>query len=360
MTPIETFSSYFDGQLAVIILLVILSLLLVFIGIKTVPDGNGRIVERFGRRHRVLLPGINIIVPFLDKIKRNGFDQLSVRLVDGGSVNLWNKNGDISLAEQRMDPKELKLLAKDNSEIYVDSVVYFRITNPMKAVYDVAAFEASFISLVETTLRQEVGRQDGDSIITAREIMGENLRSVLQEAGTNWGIQIIRVEIEDVHFNPEVAEKLSEARERELIRRAELIEKKAEAEQQILIADATKKSNILEAEGIKEATIQKAEGEKQAQILKAEGEFEQDRLQAEGRFLAQSREKEGEAKGFAAIVDALSNDPSAIIALQSLRAQEKVAESLGKSNNALIIPSETAGLFGAAASIIKGYEQLTK
>jgi regulator of protease activity HflC (stomatin/prohibitin superfamily) len=188
--------------------------------------------------------------------------------------------------------------------------------------------------------------------------MGESLRSALQEAGTNWGIQIIRVEIEDVHFNPEVAEKLSEAREKELIRRAELIEKQAEAEQQVLLAEANKKSTILEAEGVKQAQIMKAEGEKQAQILKAEGEFEQDRLQAEGRYLAESREKEGEAKGFAAIVEALSNDPNAIIALQALRAQENVADSLGKSNNALIIPSETAGLFGAAASILKGYEQL--
>lgn len=351
-----------DGMLVTIILLIVFALLLIFMGLQIVPDGTGRIVERLGRRHRVLMPGVNMIVPVIDRIKKNGFDQLSV-MVKGGeepSANLWNTKGNISLAEQRMDPRELRLLARDNSEIFVDSVAYFKIVDPMRAAYDVAAFESTFISLIETTLRQEVGRQDGDTIVTSRDTMGENLRAELQEAAGNWGVQVIRVEIEDIHFSSDVAQKLSEARERELIRRAELVEKQAEAEQQILLADAAKKAAILEAEGIREADIKKAEGEKEAQILKAQGEFEQDKLQAEGRFLAESREKEGEAKGFAAIVSALSKDPDAIIALQALRAQESVADSLGKSNNALIVPSDTAGLFGAAASIIKGYEQLKK
>ena len=350
------------GMLVTIILLVVFSILLVFLGVKIVPDGHGRIVERLGRRHRVLMPGINVIIPILDRIKKSGFDQFAVS-VEGGiqpSKPLWNSKGDISLAEQRMDPREGKYLAKDNSEIWVDTVAYFRIVDPMKATYDVAAFESTFISLIETTLRQEVGRQDGDTIITARDTMSESLRSVLQEATTNWGTQIIRVEIENIHFNSEVAEKLSEARENELLRRAELVAKQAVAEQQILLADAEKQSAILQAEGEKEAAIKIAEGQKQSQILVAQGQFEQEKLQAEGQFLAKSREKEGEAQGFAAIASALEKEPNAIVALETLRAQERVAESLGKSNNALIVPSETAGLFGAAASIAKGYQQLIK
>ena len=352
------------GMLVVIGLLVVLAVLFIWTGMQIVPDGYGRIVERLGRRHRVLMPGINITVPVIDRIKKSGFDQLSVTHMDdeGGkkSVALWNKRGNVSLAEHRMDPPKGHFLAKDNSDIWVDSVAYFRIVDPMKAAYDVAAFEPTFTSLIETTLRQEVGRQDGDSIITSREIMGENLRSALQEAAGAWGVQIIRVEIEDIHFNKEVARELSEARERELTRRAQLVERKGEAEQKILMSDATKKASILEAEGIREAKIKEAEGEKQAQILRAEGEFEKDKLKAEGEYLGESRKKEGEAKGFAAIVTALSQNPDAIVALQALSAQERVAESLGKSNNALIVPSDTAGLFGAAASIIKGYEHMKK
>jgi regulator of protease activity HflC (stomatin/prohibitin superfamily) len=350
------------GMLATIMVLAAFAALLIFLGLQIVPDGHGRIVERLGRRHRVLMPGINIIIPVLDRIKKRGFDQLSV-MVKGGaepSNKLWNPRGDISLAEQRMDPKEERYLAKDNSEIWVDSVAYFRLDDPMKAVYDVAAFEATFVSLIETTLRQEVGRQDGDTIITSRDTMSENLRSALQEASTNWGIHVLRVEIENIRFNTEVARKLSEAREQELLRRAELVEKKAVAEQQILLADAEKKSIILKAEGEREAAIKTAEGTKEAQILVAQGEFEKDKLEAEGQYLAKSREKEGEAKGFAAITAALEKDPNAIVALETLRAQERVAESLGQSNNTLIVPSETAGLFGAAASIAKGYQKLIK
>jgi len=351
-----------SGMLSTIFLLLLFALLFVFVGTKIVPDGNGRIVERLGRRHRVLTPGINIIIPFLDRVKTRGFDQLSVMVNNGEdpSQNLWDSKGNISLAEQRMDPREMRYLAKDNSEIWVDCVAYFQLTDPMKAAYDVASFEATFVSLIETVLRQEVGRQDGDTIITARDSMGENLRSALQEASTNWGVHILRVEIENIRFNIEVQQKLSEARESELLRRAELVEKTAVAEQQLLLADAAKKAAILEAEGERESAIKKAEGIKQAQILVAQGQFEQEKLEAEGRFLAQSREKEGEALGFAAIAVALENNPNVIVALETLRAQERVAESLGQSNNALIVPSETAGLFGAAASIVKGYQQLIK
>ena len=134
----------------------IYSLLLVFLGVKIIPDGYGRIVERLGRRHRVLMPGVNINISFLDRIKTRGFDQFTV-MVDGGnepSKPLWNSKGDVSLAEQRMDPKEARYLAKDNSEIWVDAVAYFRLIDPMKIAYDVPAFESNFVSIIETNLRQ--------------------------------------------------------------------------------------------------------------------------------------------------------------------------------------------------------------
>ena len=106
--------------------------------------------------------------------------------------------------------------------------------------------------------------------------------------------------------------------------------------------------------------IPQIEAKKEAQILVAQGEFEEAKLKAEAEFLANSREKEGEAKGFAAIAAALKEDANAIVALEALRAQEEVAKALGSSDNALIVPSETAGLFGAAASIVKGYQHMTK
>ena len=208
-------------------------------------------------------------------------------------------------------------------------------------------FEESFETLIETTLRQEVGKYDGDSIVTSRDTLGDALKQGLMEAAKNWGIEVKRVEIEDLSFDEEVTRSLSDARQEELKRRAELVAKKADAEQLTLEAEAKRKAAILEAEGVAEAMR-----------LKAQGDFDAKKLEAEANFLLQSREQEGIAQGYAAIAKSLKENPEAIVALEGLKAQAKIAESIGQSQNALIVPSETAGLFGAVASLAKGYDAI--
>jgi regulator of protease activity HflC (stomatin/prohibitin superfamily) len=174
------------------------------------------------------------------------------------------------------------------------------------------------------------------------------MRLALEEATASWGLVIRRVEIETIQFTKQVQEKLSQAREAELIRRSELIAEQQKRDTEILAAEGEKKSSIL-----------KAEGEKQSQILIAEGKFEAQRLEAEGKFLLVSREQEGVAQGFAAINQALADRPDALIAIESLKAQVEVAQGLGASNNLLVVPAETAGLFGAAGAILNGLSGLT-
>jgi regulator of protease activity HflC (stomatin/prohibitin superfamily) len=331
-----------DGQIATFVAIVLFLLLFIFTGVKRVDEGRAKIIERLGRRHKVIRPGLNVIVPILDKVKTNDF--VLETILDGTRMPLVSKAG-ISIAEHRMDPPVQKLMARDNSEINIDSVVYFRITDPIKIVYDVNDFAGSFESLIQTTLRQEVGKYDGDTIITARETLSDALKTTLLDASNSWGITVLRVEIEHIGFEEKVNKALSEAREEELLRRADLVAKKAEAEQQLLLAEAKRKADILEAEG-----------EKQAIVLRAEGDFQAKKLEAEGAFLIQSREQEGKAKGYAAIATALKENPEAIVALEALKAQALVAESLGNSSNSMIIPAETAGLFGAMGSIMKAYE----
>lgn len=322
----------------------LLVLVLLLKGIKVVPEGRAKIVERLGRRNKTIYPGINIIIPFVDRVKiiKEGV----TTKVRGTSISLVD-NGAIILAEQRMDPTSKLLLAKDNSQINVDPIVYFRVTDPARLVYDVQDFEEAFETLIETTLRQEVGKYDGDSIVTSRDTLGDALKQGLMEAAKTWGIEVKRVEIEDLSFDEEVTRSLSDARQEELKRRAELVAKKADAEQLTLEAEAKRKAAILEAEGIAEAMR-----------LKAQGEFDAKKLEAEANFLLQSREQEGIAQGYAAIAKSLKENPEAIVALEGLKAQAKIAESIGQSQNALIVPSETAGLFGAAASLAKGYEAI--
>jgi regulator of protease activity HflC (stomatin/prohibitin superfamily) len=152
---------------------------------------------------------------------------------------------------------------------------------------------------------------------------------------------------------------LSQARRAELIRRAELVAAKAEAEQKVMSAEAEKRAVTLLAEGQKVAMITSAEGKKQENILIAEGEFQKAKLEAEAKFLMASREEEGRAQGYAALNNALANNADAIIALESVKAQIQIAESLGRSNSSLIVPMETAGLFGAAAAAIKGFKSIS-
>ena len=331
-------------ELVLFIAVAILVIVILINGIRIVPEGRAKIVERLGRRHKTIFAGINIIIPFLDRVKN--INERVTTKVKGSSESLIDR-GSVVLAEQRMDPYGKKLLAKDNSQIFVDPIVYFRVTDPAKLIYDVTNFEDSFETLIETALRQEVGKYDGDTIVTSRDTLGDALKQTLLNASVSWGIEIRRVEIEELSFDEEVTRSLSDARQEELKRRAELVAQKAEAEQLTLAADAKKKAAVLEAEGVKEAAI-----------LKAQGEFEAQKLEAEARFLLQSREQEGIAQGYAAISRALKENPEAIVALEALKALAKIADSIGNSNNALIVPSDTAGLFGAFASLAKGYETL--
>ena len=348
-----------SGMTVTLLLLVLIAIIFIVYGVEKVPDGKARIVERMGKRHKVLRPGINIKIPFIDSIKWRDV-KLYTYLDNGQSrADLINKDGDISLAEHRMDPSKLKLLGKDNSEITINAVAYFKIVDPMKAVYEVAEFAETLQSIILTTLRQEVGRLDSDTVVTARESLSENLRVVLQEASVNWGIKIIRVEIEDIAFDQEVVDQLSRARAMELVRRTQLVAAKAEAEQKVMSAEAEKRAVTLLAEGQKIAMITSAEAEKQQKILLAEGDFQKAKLDAEGKFLMASREEEGRAQGYAALNNAISNNADAIIALESVKAQILIAESIGKSNSSLIVPMETVGLFGAAAAALKGIKTIS-
>lgn len=346
MSNFENFFNFSSLSPDVILYLAVavLVLILVIAGVKTVPEGRAKLVERLGRRHRTLYPGINFIIPILDKVRKIERNRVSTK-VRGKLISLIDERGALILAEQRMDPASKILLARDNSQINVDPVVYFKPRDAARLIYDVTDFQSAFETLIETTLRQEVGKYDGDTIVTSRDSLNDALKSNLKNAADTWGIEITRVEIEDLSFDEEVTRSLSDARQEELKRRAELVAEKAAAEQRTLKAEATRKAAILEAEGVKEALI-----------LEAQGKFEAQKLEAEAKFLMQSREQEGIAQGFAAIAKALQENPEAIVALEALKAQAKIAESIGNSSNALIIPSETAGLFGAIGSLTKGLD----
>ena len=308
------------------------------------PEGTVRLVQRLGKYHRMFRPGLNFMIPFIEEPKIPVINTYSrdLEIEEKKTSDLSNMNrskltslvdqkGNITTTEVILDPPEIIVISKDNAEIYPDAIVYFRIVDPVRAVYEVNDLGLSVYKLVETTLRQQIGSMTTDEIIMGREKIGYSVRSALEEASSGWGTVITRVELEEINFPQELQKSLSDQRAAELKGRAE----------------------VVEAERKKEAIILEAEANKQSVILKAEAAFEEDRLKAEAAFLAASREEEGKAKGVEAMARALEKNPDAVAVIRALEAQEKVAESIGKSNSSLIIPQETAGLFGAIKSVGK-------
>lgn len=311
-------------------------LLVVWKSFQRVPEANVRLVERLGKYNRTLKPGINLIIPFIETIKIadiTTYDK-DPASPDGSKTDMRyivSAKGDIPTLELIMDPPQIDAISVDNANVYPDAILYFRIVDPVKATYEVENLGMAIYKLVETTLRQEIGVLDSDEIIKGRESIGNRIKQSLEEASSAWGTAITRVELEEIRFGEEVERALSDQRAAELEGRAA----------------------VAKAEREKEAKIIKAEADKRSIVLAAEAQFEKEKLEAEADYLKASRELEGQAKGTEALTAALEKNPQSIVALEALKAQIEVAQAIGRSQNTLIIPEETAGLVGAIKSIEK-------
>lgn len=307
-----------------------------YMSFQRVPEANVRLVERLGKYTRSLKPGINLIIPFIETIKIadiTTYDK-DPSSPDGARADMRyivSSKGDIPTLEIIMDPPQIDAISVDNANVYPDSILYFRIVDPVKATYEVDNLGMAIYKLLETTLRQEIGVLDSDEIIKGRELIGNKIKQHLEEASSAWGTVITRVEVEEIRFGEEVEKALSDQRAAELEGRA----------------------RVAKAERDREAKVITAEADKRAIVLAAEAQFEKEKLEAEADYLKASRELEGQAKGTEALTKALEKNPQSIVALEALKAQKDVALAIGKSQNTLIIPDETAGLVGAIKSIEK-------
>ncbi|MDC0082436.1 SPFH/Band 7/PHB domain protein [Emcibacteraceae bacterium] len=319
-----------------LIILAVAIIIFVAKGFHTVPESSVRLVERLGKYNRTFRPGINFLIPFIEKLKIPDITTYDRDPTDPENSKtkmryLVNNSGDIPLFEILLDPPAFDAISSDNAIVFPDAVLQFRIVDPVKATYEVENLGMALYTLLMTTLRQEVGIRSADEIIVSRQAIGATVREALEEASSPWGTVISRVEIEEIRFDKEVTAALSDQRVKELEGRA-------------VVAESEKK---------RESLIIDAEASKKAIILAAEAKFEQEKLEAEADYLKASRVLEGQAKGTEALAMALEKNPQAVVALEALKAQIEVAKAIGASNNTLIIPEETAGIFGALKSISK-------
>ena len=285
---------------ALITLLVIAFVVLLVLArtVRIVPQARAGVVERLGRFHRVLDPGLSILVPFVDRLRP---------LID--------------LREQVVSFPPQPVITEDNLTVNIDSVIYYQVTDPKSATYEIADYIQAIEQLTVTTLRNVIGGMSLEDTLTSRDSINQALRSVLDEATGKWGIRANRVELKSVDPPPTIQEAMEKQMRAERDRRA----------------------SILQAEGYKQSQILTAEGEKQSAILKAEGAREAQVLNAEGQSKAIETVFEAIHRGDA--------DPK-LLAYQYLQMLPQIAQ--GESNKVWIIPSEFTAALGQLSQAMTG------
>jgi regulator of protease activity HflC (stomatin/prohibitin superfamily) len=264
--------------------------------VRIVPQARARNVERLGRYHKTLEPGLNFVIPFVDRVRP---------LID--------------LREQVVSFQPQPVITEDNLVVNIDTVLYFQVTDPRAAAYEIANFIQAIEQLTVTTLRNVIGGMDLEETLTSREKINSELRGVLDEATGKWGIRVNRVEIKAI--DPPAP--IKQAMEKQMR------------------ADRDKRAAILTAEGVRQSQILTAEGDKQGAILRAEGERQSAILKAEGQ-----------AQAIATVFQAVhDNDPDPkLLAYQYLQTLPQLAQSSG--NTFWVIPSEVTT---ALRSITKAF-----
>jgi len=293
-----------EGFASFVLFLLVMGVVLIFMGVKSVPQGMQYTVERFGRYTGTLLPGLNFIVPIIDRI--------------GSKMNVM---------ERVLDVPSQEIITKDNAMVRVDGVVFFQVVDAAKASYEVSQLEVATLNLTMTNIRTVMGSMDLDELLSKRDEINAKLLSVVDDATTPWGLKVTRIEIKDITPPRDLVDAMAR-------------QMKAERE---------KRAVVLEAEGDRQAAVLRAEGEKQAAILEAEGRREAAFRDAEAR----EREAEAEAKATDMVSKAIAaGDINAInyfVANKYVEALQAIASA--PNEKLVLMPLEASGVIGSIGGI---------
>ena len=294
----------FETVLIVWVLVLILVVITLFAGVKTVPQGYTWTVERFGRYTGTLRPGLNIIVPYFDRIGRK-----------------------MNVMEQVISIPSQEVITKDNATVTVDGVAFYQVYDAAKASYEVSNLNQAITVLTMTNIRSVMGAMDLDQVLSHRDEINERLLRVVDAAVSPWGVKVNRIEIKDIVPPADIVQAMGR-------------QMKAERE---------KRADILQAEGMRQSAILKAEGQKQSQILEAEGRREAAFRDAEAR----ERSAEAEAKATTMVSEAIAKgDVAALnyfIADKYIRAFGQIANS--PNQKVIMLPMEATGILSSLAGI---------
>ena len=288
----------------VVLAIVILIVLVLFAGIKQVPQGYNYTIERFGRFTSTLKPGLNLIIPFIDRV--------------GAKMNMM---------EQVLQVPTQEVITRDNASVSADGITFYQVLDAARAAYEVKGLESALLALTMTNLRTVIGSMDLDGVLSKRDDINDRLLHVVDAAASAWGVKVTRIEIKDITPPRDLVDAMGRQ----------------------MKAERDKRAQILEAEGLRASEILKAEGDKQALILQAEGRREAAFRDAEAR----ERSAEAEARATEAVSRAIAaGNIQAInyfVAQRYIDALQKIASA--PNGKLIMVPLEAAGVIGAVGGI---------
>ncbi|WP_037362683.1 SPFH domain-containing protein [Nakamurella lactea] len=295
-----------DPLAIVAIVIAVLAVVIVLRSVKVIPQAQAAVVERLGRFHKANSAGLVWLVPFIDRIRAR-----------------------IDLREQVVSFPPQPVITEDNLTVSIDTVVYFQVTDPRAAVYEIANYIVAVEQLTTTTLRNVVGGMNLEQTLTSRDAINGQLRGVLDDATGKWGIRVARVELKAIDPPPSIQDSMEKQMRADRDKRA-----------MILTAEGTRESAIKTAEGNKQAAVLTAEGAKQASILAAEGERQSRILRAQGERAARYLQAQGQAKAIEKVFAAVkAGKPTPeLLAYQYLQTLPQMAQ--GDANKVWMIPSD--------------------
>ena len=304
----------------VLIAIIILVVIFVKMALVIIPQSETKIIERLGRYYATLKPGINIIIPFIDRAK-------TIITMSQGRYAYSNT---IDLREQVFDFARQNVITKDNIQMEINALLYFQIMDPFKAVYEINNLPNAIEKLTQTTLRNIIGELELDQTLTSRDTINTKLRAVLDEATDKWGVKVNRVELQDIIPPSSVLQAMEKQMQAERNKRAT-----------ILTSEGQKQSAILQSEGEKTSTINRAEAAKQQEILRAEGEAQ-----------ARIRKAEAEAIAIEKITEAVgksTNPANYLLAQKYIQMMEEFAAN--NQTKTVYLPFEATNMLGSIAGI---------
>ncbi len=288
-----------------LLVLLLIVLIIAYRTIKVVKQSEVYVIERLGKFHKVADAGLTIIFPFLDHVR---------------SV--------VSLKQQTMDVPPQGVITKDNVTITIDTVVFYKITDPAKAVYEIQSLKKGIEYLAITTIRDIVGKMDLDATFSSRDSINDQLRVVLDEATDQWGCKVDRVEIKDITPPADIRDAMEKQMNAERNKRALILQAEGERQSAITLAEGKKEAAILEAEADREAAIRRAAGEAEAIKQVADAKAEEIRLV------------------YGAVMDSHPNDK--LVQLKSLEALKEIADG---DANKVFIPFDATSALGSIGAI---------